>query len=211
MRQVPVKPGQRWVVSGIDTDSGKTVVSALLCNGLKADYWKPVQAGEPTDSDWIAQHTDSSHTTVFPETYKFALPASPHRAAEAEGICIDPSHFQIPQTTSSLIIEGAGGLMVPINREMLLIDLFAQWKIPLILVVKTYLGCINHALLSVEAIRNRNIPLAGIVFNEGGRPESEEIILQKAQTTCIGKIPVLENLSRDRLIEVFRENFSLLR
>lgn len=196
------------MVSGIDTDAGKTIVSALLCLALDADYWKPVQAGvEPTtDTATVRELTGLPAERFHPETWRLQMPASPHAAAAAEGVQIAPEHIKIPTTSRSLIIEGAGGLMVPLTEDDLYIDLMARWKAPVVLVVKTYLGCINHSLLSLEALRARDIPLAGIVFNDGGRPESEDVILKAANAPLLARLPVFEPLNGKALSDFIVKN-----
>src|SRR5690242_6611246 len=158
----------RFVVTGTDTDIGKTIFAAGLAGMLGARYRKPVQAGLPGDSETVAE---LAGVEVVPEVYRLKLPASPHQAAAEDGIIIDPDFLVPPQ--GPLVIEGAGGLMVPLNRQILLIDLFARWQVPLILCARTRLGTINHTLLSLEAIRTRNIPLQGIAFIGEANAESE--------------------------------------
>jgi len=194
-------------VTGIDTDAGKTVVSAILTLGLNAYYWKPVQAGPPTDTNTLKNLTGLPPERFLPEAYCLKRPMSPHAAAAAEGVEIDPAKIQIPSVEGSLLIEGAGGLMVPLRDDYLYIDWLEQEKLPTLLVIKTYLGCINHSLLSIDALRRRNIPLAGIVFNEGGHPESEEVIKAYAQTPVWGKIPALKNLDPTSLQKAFDDYF----
>jgi dethiobiotin synthetase len=115
---------------------------------------------------------------------------------------IRTTDFQVPATDRPLVIEGAGGLMVPLSDDLLLIDLLAQWQLPTVLVVRTYLGCINHALLSIAALKAYSIPLAGLIFNDGGRPESEAIILQKANAPVWGRIPMLEAVTKESLLAI---------
>ena len=197
------------MIAGIDTDAGKTLIAALLCKGLQADYWKPVQCGtQPeTDSMAVSRMAGLSPERIHPESYLLQAPQSPHAAAAKEGVRIDPATIQAPESAQTLIIEGAGGLMVPLNDKDLYIDLMAAWDLPLILVVRTYLGCINHSLLSLEAIHRRKLPLHGIIFNEGGHPESEKVILDHAQAPLLGKVPVMEKISPESLGELFRANF----
>lgn len=200
---------KRLFVTGTDTDAGKSVVSALLVQALQADYWKPIQSGTTphTDSQWLSSILDLSPDRIHPEGYLLDLPASPHASAEAEGVTIDPHSLRIPHTERPLIIEGAGGLMVPLTREYLLIDLMAEWKIPVVLVCHTVLGSINHSLLSIEALRNRNIPLQGIVFNDGGRPESESVILEFSKAPLLGRLPKLATLNPESLQNAFDQHF----
>lgn len=179
---------KKYFVTGIGTDIGKTVVAAILTEALAADYWKPVQAGnlEYTDTDTVRNLISNPQSVFHPEAYRLQLPASPHQAAAAEHIFIDPANLNIPPTARNLIIEGAGGLMVPLNDSFLMIDLIAQSNCDVILVSKNYLGSINHTLLSIEVLQRRNIPLAGIVFNGEPNPASEDYILKY---TGLPKLP----------------------
>ncbi|MCL4112528.1 UNVERIFIED_CONTAM: hypothetical protein GTU68_061035 [Idotea baltica] len=197
-----------FFVTGIDTDAGKTVVSAILTLGLQAHYWKPVQAGSPTDTHTVQALTGLPAERFLPEAYCLEHPMSPHASAAAEGIEIDPNKLLcLPKVEGPLLIEGAGGLMVPLRGDYLYIDWLEQVKIPTLLVIKTYLGCINHSLLSLDAMRQRGIPLAGIVFNEGGHPESEEVIKAYAKVAVWGKIPVLPELNPKTLQAAFNHYF----
>ena len=193
----------KFVVSGTDTDIGKTIFCAGLCGFLNLPYWKPVQAGEPGDRETV---TALSGTKTWPEAYRLKLPASPHQSAAEEGIAIDTDTLVPPD--SPLVIEGAGGLMVPLTRDTLFIDIFARWKLPLILCARTKLGTINHTLLSIEAVRRRDIPLVGVAFIGDANPESEGIIAEKGRVKRLGRLPLLTPLTRETLAQAFRENFS---
>jgi len=193
----------RFVVSGTDTDVGKTVFCAGLAGMLGARYWKPVQSGVPGDSETVA---DLAGVEIVPEAWRLKLPASPHQAAAQEGIIIDPDSLNPPD--GPVVIEGAGGLMVPLTRTTLFIDVFARWRLPLILCARTKLGTINHTLLSIEAIRTRNIPLQGVTFIGEANVESETIIAEIGKVKRLGRLPVIEPLTRDGLTRVFAENFS---
>jgi dethiobiotin synthetase len=194
----------RFVVTGTDTNIGKTIFCAGLCGLLGARYWKPVQAGldGPTDSDVVAV---LAGVPVLPEAYRFKIAASPHQAAAEEDITIDPDALLPPD--GPLIIEGAGGLMVPLTGQTLFIDVFARWRIPLILCARTRLGTINHTLLSIEAIRARDIPLLGVAFIGDANSESEEIITEHAQVKRLGRLPAIEPLTAGRLAGVFAKTF----
>jgi dethiobiotin synthetase len=194
----------RFVVSGTDTDIGKTVFCAGLAGMLGARYWKPIQAGVPGDSETVAE---LAGVEILPETWRLKMPASPHQAAADEGIAIDPDSLVPPP--GPVVIEGAGGLMVPLTRTSLLIDVFARWKLPLILCARTRLGTINHTLLSIEAVRARSIPLHGIAFIGDANPESENIIAEIGKVKRLGRLPVIEPLTAGRLKAVFAENFSV--
>ena len=193
----------KFVVSGTDTDIGKTIFCAGLCGFLNLPYWKPVQAGEPGDRETV---TALSGTKTWPEAYRLKLPASPHQSAAEEGIAIDTDTLVPPD--SPLVIEGAGGLMVPLTRDTLFIDIFARWKLPLILCARTKLGTINHTLLSIEAVRSRGIPLVGVAFIGDANPESESIIAEKGGVKRLGRLPLIAPLTRETLAQAFRENFS---
>ena len=192
----------RFVVTGTDTNIGKTVFAAGLCGFLGARYWKPVQAGEPGDRETVAE---LSAVETLPEIYRLELAASPHQAAAEEGITIDPDRLVPPQ--GPLVIEGAGGLMVPLNRRILFLDVFACWQIPLILCARTALGTINHSLLSIAAIRARAIPLHGVAFIGEANDESETIISELGQVRRLGRLPPVSPLTREHLGGVFAENF----
>jgi dethiobiotin synthetase len=180
---------KRFVVSGIGTEVGKTVASAILAEALEAAYWKPVQAGDLDNTDTMKVQSWTSKVNCLTERYKLKTPASPHYAAAVDGITISPSDFQIPESDRNLVIEGAGGLMVPLNNEGLLyIDLFEKWQVPVILVSRHYLGSINHTLLSVDALKRRGIPIAGILFNGDENRATEEIIQSVTQVPILGRI-----------------------
>jgi dethiobiotin synthetase len=193
----------KFVVSGTDTDIGKTVFCAGLAGMLGARYWKPVQAGIPGDSETVAE---LARVEIVPEAYRLKLPASPHQAAADEGIAIDPASLVPPD--GPVVIEGAGGLMVPLTRATLFLDVFARWQLPLILCARTRLGTINHTLLSIEAVRSRNILLHGVAFIGDANPESETIITEMGKVKRLGRLPMIEPLTAARLKTVFTENFA---
>jgi dethiobiotin synthetase len=153
----------RLVVTGTDTGIGKTVTAAALAGYLEARYWKPVQAGldDGGDRETVAA---LSGQTVLPEAYRLGTPCSPHQAAAIDGVTIDPARLALPEGDGPLVIEGAGGVLVPLSEELLYADLFALWGLPVVLVARTSLGTINHSLLSLEALRARQVPVAGIAF-----------------------------------------------
>ncbi|MDQ4140136.1 MAG: dethiobiotin synthase [Bacteroidota bacterium] len=181
---------RNFFVTGIGTDVGKTVVAAILTEALQADYWKPVQSGslDHTDTDTVKELISNQRTTFHPEAYRLQLPASPHQAADAENITLDPNKIQLPKTDNNLVIEGAGGLMVPLNSSFLIVDLIAQLKAEVILVSRNYLGSINHTLLSIECLRQRQIPIMGIVFNGQPNPASEDFILAYSGLTKLPSV-----------------------
>lgn len=173
----------RLFVTGIGTEVGKTLASAILAEAMEADYWKPVQAGslDHSDSDVVRALISNPRTVIHPETYRLRMSASPHAAAAAERLLINPSRFVFPETENNLIVEGAGGVMVPLNPSYLLIDLLQAWSLETVIVSKNYLGSINHTLLTVEALNSRNIPIAGIIFNGEPEPATEEVILRHSK------------------------------
>jgi dethiobiotin synthetase len=183
-------PKQRKLfVTGIGTDVGKTIASAILVEALQADYWKPIQAGdlEHSDSSKIKSQISNSKSQVFLNSYKLTTPASPHYAAQLDGITIDLSQIKEPNTSNHLVIEGAGGLLVPLNDTACIIDLI-QKDYEVILVSRHYLGSINHTLLSLEVLKSRNIPCAGIIFSGDENPATESIILTKSGVKFLGRI-----------------------
>ncbi len=165
-------------VTGIGTGVGKTYVAAHLLETLQADYWKPIQSGDLDATDTMkVRSLVKNPTSVFhPEAYRLTQPFSPHKAADLDGLVIDPSKIVLPKTQNQLIIEGAGGLMVPLNYEFLMIDLILQLQAEVVLVVMHYLGSINHTLLSIEMLKQKNIPINRIVFNGIKEAYSENVI-----------------------------------
>jgi dethiobiotin synthetase len=186
-----------FFVTGIDTDSGKTLASAILCEALHADYWKPVQAGMPRDADTIRKLVTNSKTKIHPETFLLNTPASPHAAAKIDGIKINLKDFALPATTNDLIVEGAGGCLVPLNDNEFVVDLMVKLKLPIILVADLYLGSINHSLLSIEALQQRQFRIEGIIFNGPSNPESENVILNHSKLKCLLKISTEKEISAD--------------
>lgn len=166
----------KYFITGIDTDSGKTLTSAVFCEALEADYWKPIQAGLPKDSDTVRSLVSSTSIKFHPEKFLLKMPASPHAAAKAEDISIQKNDFTLPNS-ERLIIEGAGGCLVPINQKEFVIDLASHFNTPVILVADLYLGSINHTLLTTHFLKSRKVNVAGLVFNGDTNPESESIIL----------------------------------
>ncbi|SMD37038.1 dethiobiotin synthetase [Reichenbachiella faecimaris] len=181
---------KKYFVTGIDTDSGKTVASAILVEKLKADYWKPIQAGEPTDSDAVRRMVGSDKV-IHPEGIVLAAPMSPHAAAKLENIDLRADQLKVPVTENTLIIEGAGGLLVPINDDEFVINLARQFDAEVILVSRNYLGSINHTMLSISYLKDKGFNIAGIIFNDTPNPETERFILQYSQLPCLGRIEPL--------------------
>lgn len=192
-----------YFITGIGTGIGKTIVSTIITEALKADYWKPIQAGDLNNSDSMKVRSLISNTTtfVYPEVYRLSKPISPHAAAKADKISIDLKKIKRPKAPKILIIEGAGGIMVPLNDKQFMIDLIHSLKAEVILVVQNYLGSINHALLTCEALKGRNIPIAGVVFNGKPNPSSEEFILSYTKLKCILKIKQEKVFSPETIVK----------
>ena len=193
--------GRGYFVSGIGTEVGKTVASAFLQLALDADYWKPVQAGDLDfgDTDRVRSWTGMPADRYHPERYRLHTPASPHYAARVDGLDISLDDFTLPATDRALLVEGAGGLLVPLNERDCMIDLAARLELPVILVVRHYLGSINHTLLSLEALRHRGLPCAGLVLSGQPNAESTRIIQQHAGVTLLAELPEMQNVNRERL------------
>jgi dethiobiotin synthetase len=166
-----------YFVTGIDTDSGKTLTSAILCEALAADYWKPIQCGLPRDTATVQSLVTNKKLKFHTERHLLKTPASPHAAAKVENVHIQLSDFSLPETKANLIIEGAGGCLVPLNENNFVIDLAVQFKAPIILVADLYLGSINHTLLTVALLKQKELSVKGIIFNGVPNVESESIIL----------------------------------
>ena len=190
-------------VTGIGTGVGKTIASAVLVEKLKADYWKPIQSGELDNSDtlMIKSLISNSKTTFFEEAYRLTQPFSPHKSAAIDGITIDPQHIILPVTNNILIIEGAGGLMVPLNTSFLMLDLIRQLGAEVILVSQNYLGSINHTLLSAYALKKENIPVKGILFNGAEDIYSKEFILENTGLILLGHIPEYAPVDKRAIID----------
>ena len=198
------------VVTGTDTDIGKTVFAAGLTAALGARYWKPVQAGLADGSDAASVVTlgvPADH--VLPEAYRLTTPCSPHLAAEIDRVTIDPDRLALPEVDGPLVVEGAGGVMVPVTRDLIFGDLFARWAKPVVLVARTGLGTINHSLLSIEALRSRNVPILGIAFVGDAVEGSEATIASLGDVRRLGRLPRLDPLNASTLAQAFAANFDL--
>jgi dethiobiotin synthetase len=197
------------VVAGTDTDVGKTVFAAGLVRALGAVYYKPVQAGldGETDAQTVARLSQVPETDILPETYRLRTPASPHLAAEADGIEIDPEVLAPPLTDRALVVEGAGGLCVPLTRDTLLIDAIARWNLPVILCARTQLGTINHSLLSIEALHRRGIACMGIAFIGAPERAVEDTIAHTARVPRLGRLAPVDPLTPDTLARAFADGF----
>lgn len=199
------------VVTGTDTDIGKTVFAAALAGALGAHYWKPVQAGldDGSDRERVARLSNLPAEKLLPESYRLKTPCSPHRAAEIDGVTIDPARLALPAVPGPLVVEGAGGALVPVTRELLFADLFARWGAPVVLVARTALGTINHSLLSIEALRARGVPILGVAFIGDAVEDSEATIASIGGVRRLGRLPHLHDLNKDSLAAAFSKAFDL--
>ncbi|HMN53666.1 MAG TPA: dethiobiotin synthase [Sphingopyxis sp.] len=194
----------RFVVTGTDTGIGKTIFAAALAGALGVPYWKPIQSGleEETDSEIVARLAGVS---VRPEAYRLVTPASPHLAAEIDGVTIDPDALTPPD--GALIVEGAGGVLVPVTRTLLYADLFARWRIPVIVCARTGLGTINHSLLTIEALRARGVPIHGLAFLGDAVEDSEAIVARISGARRLGRLPIVDPLTPEGLAAAFAAGF----
>lgn len=192
-------------ITGIGTDVGKTIVSAIVTEALHADYWKPIQAGFETGTDalQVSNLISNATTIIHPEVYKLEMPASPHIAARKENTCIDLQNIinQQPQTPNSkLVIEGAGGIMVPLNEKEFVIDLIEQLNAKIILVSRNYLGSINHSLLTAQICKQKKLPVLGWIFNDTYLNYEDEIV-QWSGYPKIGSIPFATCINKDFVVQ----------
>jgi len=197
-------------ITGISTDVGKTITSAIIVEALEADYWKPIQAGDldNSDSHKIKSQISNTKSQIFGNSYKLNTPASPHLAAEIDGITIDLKQINEPKTNNHLVIEGAGGIFVPLNEKDSIIDLI-QPDYKVIVVSRHYLGSINHTLLTIETIKNRGFEVSGVIFSGSENKSTEDLILNKTGIKCIGRIdeePYFDQNVIREYADLFREN-----
>lgn len=199
------------IVTGTDTGIGKTVFAAGLAGALGAHYWKPIQAGvDPEgDKETVAALSGLPAARILPEAFRLTTPASPHLAARIDGVAIALDQLSLPQVDGPLVVEGAGGVLVPISKTLLMADLFAHWGQPVILCARTGLGTINHSLLSVEALRSRGAQVAGIAFIGDPHEENERIIPQLAGVPSLGRLPYLDRLDPASLAAAFAATIRL--
>jgi dethiobiotin synthetase len=190
-----------YIVAGIHTGIGKTVCSAIMCQAWGYDYWKPVQAGELENSDsiFIKQQVTNPRCCIHPETYRLNIAASPHYAAQQDGVLIKPEDFVLPHTANKLIVETAGGILSPLATGFLNIDLMEQLKLPAILVSNNYLGSINHTLLTVQALQQRNIAISGLVFCGEVITATRKYILEHTNLPLLFTIPQFKNINSDTI------------
>ena len=199
----------RVVVTGTDTGIGKTVFSAGLARLLDGYYWKPVQAGleGETDSSVVRRLAGLPADRILPERWRLKTPASPHLAAERDGLEIDPASLSPPSLSRPLVIEGAGGLMVPLTRHELFIDVFSRWRVPLVLCARTTLGTLNHTLLSLEALRRRAVPVVGVALIGDAHPDNERTLGDMGGVPILGRLPRLDPLTPSTLAAAFAAAF----
>ncbi len=203
---------QGFVISGTDTDVGKTIVSAMLVSALNGNYYKPIQAGldGETDTQIVQRLSGLPSSHIIEESYRLKTPSSPHLAAEIDKVSIDVRQLCVlPKSQNPLIVEGAGGLLVPITRMALLIDIVRAWNLPVIVCARTTLGTINHTLLTIAALHRRSIPIHGIIFVGDHHEENERIIPELSKVRNLGRLPMIENLSPTTLKQAFEQNFQI--
>ncbi|NBU90283.1 MAG: dethiobiotin synthase [Flavobacteriia bacterium] len=196
-----------YFLTGIGTDVGKTVVSAILCELLQATYWKPIQSGDHQNSDskkiqeWL-----NNTIEIIPEAHLFSEALSPHVASKIDGVSINPAMLNLPKTAGNLIVEGAGGWLVPINDAgITFADLAEQWNIPIILVSRHYLGSINHTLLSIESIRSRNVKIHGIIYVGEPLPDTCEIIEKISGVKTLFSVPLFDKVDTENIKSFVKE------
>jgi dethiobiotin synthetase len=201
------------IISGTDTGVGKTMLSAILMASMpEYSYWKPIQSGivDGTDSETVRGLSESSPERILPEAYIFSQPLSPHLAASIDGKSIEPEKLHVPNI-QPLIIEGAGGLLVPLTERLLYVDMFKQWNLPVLLACRSGLGTINHTLLSIEAMRRRDISLLGCVLIGEPNPENEKAIEYYGKAKVLGRIPPITSFTAETLRSIFNQHLILLR
>ncbi len=191
----------QFIICGTDTDVGKTLISSFLVRGLNCYYWKPIQSGieGETDSEYVRRVSQISPKKILKEAYIFNTPVSPHWAAEIDNVKIIKSTLNLPKISKTLLIETAGGLMVPITRDFLQIDQIKIWKLPVILVCRSALGTLNHTLLSIEALRKRNIPILGLIVNGKNHFDNPKTLKLFSGLPILAEFPMIKNLSVDNL------------
>lgn len=209
-----IKLPRRFFVTGTDTSVGKTIISAILMVGLKASYWKPIQSGlsEITDTNWIRGVSGLSDVHFLPENYKFSKPISPHASAQSDGIQIALESFNLPagdqdDQSSRLIVEGAGGVMVPLNERHLMVDLMKRLDLPVILVARSTLGTINHTLLSLEQLRQKNLEVIGVVMNGPKNEINKSAIETYGKTTVLAEVEMLSDVNSKTLQKAYDRYF----
>lgn len=193
------------IVAGIGTDVGKTVASAVLCEALGADYWKPVASGSeagPTDDEVVALLLRDGRARVHPCTYVFKRPLSPHAAAALEGASISLDRFGLPEVPRPIVVELAGGVLVPLSDEHTNMELIGRLDLPVVVVSQHYLGSINHTLLTLEALRAHGASVMGVIFNGEELPDTERIIARMGAVRVLGRIPRLAAVDAESIAAI---------
>lgn len=200
-----------FIVTGTDTDVGKTIFAAGLVQALGATYWKPVQAGLDAggDSATVATLAGLAPDRLLPEAYRLATPCSPDLAASLDGVDIDPARLALPAVAAPLVVEGAGGALVPLTRDLVFADLFSRWGRPVVIVASTRLGTINHSLLTIEALRSRGVPILGVAFVGDAAEHSEATIARIGGVRRLGRLPWLSVLDGSTLKQAFAASFDI--
>jgi dethiobiotin synthetase len=200
---------QRYFVTGTDTGVGKTVLSALLCAALDASYWKPIQTGTEIDSDsrTVKLLAEMAEERILAEAYQFAPPISPHLAARHAGVRVDLSSMVLPAGDAPLVVEGAGGVFVPVNERELMVDLMRHLGLPVLLAARSSLGTINHTTLSLAGLRSSGVDIAGVVMIGAPNAENRAAIVEFGKVRVVGEIPWLAELNRTVLLEIFAARF----
>ena len=202
---------EAFFVTGTDTGIGKTVVSAMLTIGLGATYWKPVQSGleEETDTEFVSRVTGLDEQHIVSEQFRLTEPLSPHASAAIDGISIALDDFRLPEfSTGHLVVEGAGGVLVPLNEEEMIIDLIRHLDLPALLVARSELGTLNHTFLSLEALRSRDIPVLGVILNGPKNESNRKAIEQYGEVEVLAELEPLEEINADRLERKFNDFFN---
>jgi len=199
--------GKGIFITGIGTDIGKTIASAILVEKFEADYWKPIQSGDLhfSDTDKVKSLVSNARSQFLPEYIRLKNPFSPHKAADLENVEIHIQEIEIPNSKNFLFIEGAGGLMVPLNKKETLLDFIKLVNFPVVLVSKNYLGSINHTLLSISKLRQENLAIQGILFMGEKDPYTEGYILENTGVCFLGRIPILESLTKESIKEAGKD------
>ena len=195
---------KRIFITGIGTDVGKTLASAILAEAWQADYWKPIQAGnlDQLETDYVRSMVANTTSVIHPTQVLLKTPCSPHHAAMLDGVNIQPDDLMLPKTKNTLLIEGAGGLMVPLRKDFLILDLIQYWNLPVVVVSRNYLGSINHTLLTLQVLMQANVKILGLVFTDTDNWDSMEYIAGVSQIPVIGHIPHLDEITPKRISEV---------
>ena len=197
----------KFIICGTDTDIGKTLISTFLVRGLNSFYWKPIQSGigTETDSEFVYRLSRVNKNKILKEAYKFTEPVSPHWAAEIDKNLIQKKFLNLPEVSSNLIVETAGGLMVPLTRDFLQIDQIKIWELPVIIVCRSSLGTLNHTLLSIEALRKRNIKILGLIINGKKHLDNPKTLREFSGIPIIAEFPYLENINVNQLDILWEE------